>query len=173
MLGAQYVLEQAVVVALSRGSQVLGDQDRDDKSVDCNDTRHNDGDEALYRFEIYPSAPVQQSIPVKGFVSWMRGRRRTFMIRSGRKVPTPAIPMPDFAVPYAAPAPIHPRYILSAFLRHSKLHGEKGGWGCPVRRQCNREGRRKVSSYIQISWLPQFRPVHERKVSVIPMNPSR
>lgn len=26
-------------------------------------------------------------------------------MRSGRKVPTPAIPMPDFAVPYAAPAP--------------------------------------------------------------------
>lgn len=25
------------------------------------------------------------------------------MMRSGRKVPTPAIPMPDFAVPYAAP----------------------------------------------------------------------
>ena len=31
---------------------------------------------------------------------------RTFMIRSGRKVPTPAMPMPDFAVPYAAPAPV-------------------------------------------------------------------
>lgn len=27
----------------------------------------------------------------------------TFMMRSGRKVPTPAIPMPDLAVPYAAP----------------------------------------------------------------------
>lgn len=27
------------------------------------------------------------------------------MIRSGLNVPTPAIPMPDFAVPYAAPAP--------------------------------------------------------------------
>lgn len=31
----------------------------------------------------------------------------TFMIRSGLKVPTPAIPMPDFAVPYAAPMPVH------------------------------------------------------------------
>lgn len=30
---------------------------------------------------------------------------RHFMIRSGRKVPTPAMPMPDLAVPYAAPAP--------------------------------------------------------------------
>jgi len=28
------------------------------------------------------------------------------MIRSGLNVPTPAIPMPDFAVPYAAPAPM-------------------------------------------------------------------
>jgi len=27
------------------------------------------------------------------------------MMRSGRNVPTPAIPIPDFAVPYAAPAP--------------------------------------------------------------------
>lgn len=27
------------------------------------------------------------------------------MIRSGLNVPTPAMPMPDFAVPYAAPAP--------------------------------------------------------------------
>ena len=29
----------------------------------------------------------------------------TFIIRSGRKVPTPAMPMPDLAVPYAAPMP--------------------------------------------------------------------
>jgi len=28
-----------------------------------------------------------------------------FMMRSDLKVPTPAIPMPDFAVPYAAPTP--------------------------------------------------------------------
>jgi hypothetical protein len=28
-----------------------------------------------------------------------------FMIRSGRNVPTPAIPMPDLAVPNAAPIP--------------------------------------------------------------------
>lgn len=27
----------------------------------------------------------------------------TFMIRSGLNVPTPAMPIPDFAVPYAAP----------------------------------------------------------------------
>lgn len=28
-----------------------------------------------------------------------------FMIRSGLKVPTPEMPMPDLAVPYAAPTP--------------------------------------------------------------------
>jgi hypothetical protein len=32
---------------------------------------------------------------------------QTFMMRSGRNVPTPAMPMPDFAVPYAAPIAIH------------------------------------------------------------------
>ena len=30
----------------------------------------------------------------------------TFMIRSGLNVPTPAIPIPAFAVPYAAPAAV-------------------------------------------------------------------
>ena len=34
---------------------------------------------------------------------------RTFMIRSGLYVPTPAMPMPDLAVPYAAP--IQPKII--------------------------------------------------------------
>lgn len=36
----------------------------------------------------------------------------TFMIRSGLNVPTPAIPMPDLAVPYAAPA--HPKIMAAA-----------------------------------------------------------
>ena len=31
----------------------------------------------------------------------------TFMMRSDLKVPTPAMPMPDLAVPYAAPRPVH------------------------------------------------------------------
>lgn len=34
------------------------------------------------------------------------------MIRSGLKVPTPAMPMPDFAVPYAAPA--QPKIMAAA-----------------------------------------------------------
>lgn len=34
------------------------------------------------------------------------------MIRSGLKVPTPAMPIPDFAVPYAAPA--QPKIMAAA-----------------------------------------------------------
>ena len=37
------------------------------------------------------------------------------MIKSGLNVPTPAIPMPDFDVPYAAPVPVgEPFSILAA-----------------------------------------------------------
>ena len=37
-------------------------------------------------------------------------QRRTFIIKSGLNVPTPAMPIPAFAVPYAAPA--HPNIIF-------------------------------------------------------------
>jgi hypothetical protein len=37
---------------------------------------------------------------------------KDFMIKSGRNVPTPEIPIPDFAVPYAAP--IDPKIIADA-----------------------------------------------------------
>jgi len=36
-------------------------------------------------------------------------KQLAFIIRSGRNVPTPAMPMPDLAVPYAAPIPNHIR----------------------------------------------------------------
>ncbi len=44
------------------------------------------------------------------------------MIRSGRNVPTPAIPMPDFAVPYAAPIAVEdqPRISLMFYNRGRK-----------------------------------------------------
>jgi hypothetical protein len=47
------------------------------------------------------------------------------MIRSGLKVPTPAIPMPDLAVPYAAPA--HPNIIAAAIppCIHARLSAER------------------------------------------------
>lgn len=56
-------------------------------------------------------------------------RHRTFMMRSGRNVPTPAIPMPDFAVPNAAPMPnICQIYApsLCIGLRRGRL---RRGWG--------------------------------------------
>ena len=47
--------------------------------------------------------------------------RCTFMIRSGLNVPTPEIPMPDLAVPYAAPIPsIHRQSFLGVSKR--KMH---------------------------------------------------
>lgn len=38
-------------------------------------------------------------------VKLLSGTVQTFIIRSGRNVPTPAIPIPDLEVPYAAPIP--------------------------------------------------------------------
>lgn len=87
-------LEQAVV-AVARGHEVLGDQDGDDEGVDGDDAGHDDGNQAL--------------LGRACIISWLFVSLReawtglTFMIRSGLKVPTPAMPMPDFAVPYAAP----------------------------------------------------------------------
>lgn len=85
--------------------EILGDQDGDDEGVDSDDTRHDDGDEAL---------------GTRATVSWLErkdqdlgnGPQLTFMIKSGLKVPTPAMPMPDLAVPYAAPA--HPNIMAAA-----------------------------------------------------------
>ena len=55
-------------------------------------------------------------------------RVHTFMIRSGRKVPTPAIPIPDLAVPYAAPIPRQHRLVLlhsfNGVVLTSEGHGE-------------------------------------------------
>jgi hypothetical protein len=46
------------------------------------------------------------------------------MIRSGLNVPTPAIPMPDLAVPYAAPA--HPNIMAAAIppCKQARLSGD-------------------------------------------------
>lgn len=44
------------------------------------------------------------------------------MMRSGLKVPTLAIPMPDFAVPYAAPIPAYPFSIPSHSVLFSGIH---------------------------------------------------
>ena len=79
-----------------RGLHVSGDQNCDHQSVDCNDTGHDDGDEGLF-------SGANQLTFISLLNQEQNGRYYTFMMRSGRKVPTPEIPMPDFAVPYAAP----------------------------------------------------------------------
>ena len=61
---------------------------------------------------------------------------RTFMIRSGRKVPTPAMPMPDFAVPYAAPAPVVGRGVSYCLV---EVGGSREEWG-EVRRTAEDHG---------------------------------
>lgn len=66
-----------------------GNKHRHDKSVDGNDSRHDNGDEGLH-----PGKHAAQS---------NMSLRRTFMMSSGLNVPNPVIPMPDFEVPYAAP----------------------------------------------------------------------
>lgn len=86
-------LEQTVVLS-GRGANVSCDEDGDDKSIDSNNTGHDDGNERL-------------KVPLSGACSRANSARGkdTFMIRSGLNVPTPEIPMPDLAVPYAAPMP--------------------------------------------------------------------
>lgn len=46
------------------------------------------------------------------------------MIRSGLNVPTPAIPMPDLAVPYAAPA--QPKIMAAAIPPCCSVSGQQG-----------------------------------------------
>lgn len=116
-------------MALSGGSEVLGDQDGDDEGIDCDNTGHNDRNETLEELSYFGQSRVQalrefQHYALRG-VRFARTGLRTFMIKSGRKVPTPAIPMPDFAVPYAAPAPI----------LHSQL-------SCAIPRSVVRRGKR-------------------------------
>jgi hypothetical protein len=73
------------------------------------------------------------------------------MTKSGRYAPTPAIPIPDFAVPYAAPVPVHllalPHEASSLQSHTSKDHlsraemvstfVEPGVVSCSTYRRCN------------------------------------
>lgn len=75
------------------------------------------------------------------YCSRTAGEKLTFMMRSGRKVPTPAIPMPDLAVPYAAPAPVKLETTWSAFVILIKMSSWKSG-----------------EPYCQRSWRLRCRP---------------
>jgi hypothetical protein len=76
------VRKQAVVLAWV---EILSDEDGDNKRVNGNNTRHDDGDEALQKASAMALIEPGDSC--------------TFMMRSGLNVPTPAMPMPDLAVP--------------------------------------------------------------------------
>lgn len=59
----------------------------------------------------------------------------TFITKSGRNVATPTMPMPDFAVPYAAPMPVHATIV--SYLRevgtigaHRSMTGSGKGGQC-------------------------------------------
>jgi hypothetical protein len=90
----QKPVEQTVCL-LRWWSHVTSDQNGNHQGIHRNDTRHDDRDERLH----LKLALVQR-------VLFPLHILRTFMIRSDLKVPTPAIPMPDLAVPYAAPMPV-------------------------------------------------------------------
>jgi len=94
----QETLEEGVGVD-GGGLHVAGDEDGDDEGVDGDDSGHYYWDETL---------SVAKSVSVMALVytcggdgGWREGEEeeRTFIIRSDLKVPTPAMPMPDLAVP--------------------------------------------------------------------------
>ena len=78
-----------------RRVHITGNEDRDDEAIDGDNTRHDDGNQGLHQSVKYITAINATECRDR--------HHHTFMIRSGLKVPTPAIPIPDFAVPYAAP----------------------------------------------------------------------
>ena len=88
------------------GRHITGEQDRNDERVHGDDTGHDHWDERLpetsvsavcphHSFHAIPSAKIGAGHP-KCFHVYLR---HTFIIRSGLNVPTPAMPIPDFAVP--------------------------------------------------------------------------
>lgn len=70
--------------------KILSDQDRDDERVDSNDTGHDDRNQTL-------ESLISNILFLKGRP--LSEVSLTFMIRSGLNVATPAMPIPDFAVP--------------------------------------------------------------------------
>jgi hypothetical protein len=66
--------------------QTIGDKDRDDETVDTNDTGHNDGD------NVWTSQRL-----MKLYARDENGLLLT--MRSGRRTPIAAMPTPDLAVP--------------------------------------------------------------------------
>jgi len=79
------------------------------------------------------------------------------MIRSGRKVPTPAMPIPDLAVPNAAPMP---GVSVSASLRRAR-RSEMGSYSRRSwRTRCRPSWSQPVSKQTQRMWCPKGPPYH-------------
>jgi hypothetical protein len=76
------VRKQAVVLARV---EILSDEDGDDERVNGNNTGHDDGNQTLRQASAMALIELEDSC--------------TFIMRSGLNVPTPAMPMPDLAVP--------------------------------------------------------------------------
>jgi hypothetical protein len=89
---------EQTVLHLRRRLHVSGNENCNHQGIHSNNTRHDDWDKRLWLL-----AFVRHVRHLRGLASLCL---RTFMMRSDLKVPTPAIPMPDFAVPYAAPMPV-------------------------------------------------------------------
>ena len=85
------VLKKAVFLV---GTHCTCNQDCYHERVNCNYPGHDHGNQGLHVHRQHSVDLHTLSAPLQ-----------TFIIRSGRNVPTPAMPMPAFAVPYAAPAP--------------------------------------------------------------------
>lgn len=79
--------------------EAIGNENRDDETVDTDDTGHNDGDN-VWRGECVNLTSREEAGP--GFYP-AAVVNILLTIRSGRRTPMAEIPTPDLAVPYEAP----------------------------------------------------------------------
>lgn len=93
-------MHEAAEQAVARlGVQVLGDEDGYDERVDGDDTGHDYGDEALAVTTSISDRLFHEATRAPARERKEQRMKRTFMMRSGLNVPTPAMPIPDLAVP--------------------------------------------------------------------------
>jgi hypothetical protein len=87
-------LDETRVERIAVLCETVRDQDRDDETVDTDDTSHNDGDNVCTKVSITcPRYPRTLSDAGDALLT----------MRSGRRTPMAAMPTPDLAVPYEAP----------------------------------------------------------------------
>jgi hypothetical protein len=85
-------------------SQVVGDQNRHDKTVDTNNTRHDNGDNVCDLSKQAISARLRRERdPICDWSDSLVEVDVLLTIRSGRRTAMEQTPTPALAVPYAAP----------------------------------------------------------------------